>query len=225
MESELKTTDLLTQAAEWRLISLFFECPRGGWFVNVKELSREIHDRKLKEAARAAMDEADEGLYHSIFGPGGPCPSREVSYRNWVQPGMLLSELSAFYKAFSFTPATEEVPDHISVEAAFVSYLFLKEAFALESELFEQAATTADARDHFIKQHLSKSGEKFAETLKYSEMKYLQLAGEALFERTGKDPDGESTRKLPVFGDVERESMLCADSDTMPDPDVDMLFA
>jgi hypothetical protein len=138
---------------------------------------------------------------------------------------LLLSELSAFYKAFSFSPATEEVPDHISVEAAFVSYLYLKEAFAIESGLGEQAGITSDARSHFVAQHLTKSAEKFAETLKYSEMKYLELAGEALFERAGKDPDAESSRKLPVFGDVERETMLCGAGDPEAEADFDMLLS
>ncbi len=211
MKAQTDISGLLNEAAEWRLLGLMFECPIGDWYVNVKQLSKEVKDKKLKAAAAFALDEACEGLYHSIFGPGGPCPSREVSYRSWVQPGFLLSELSVFYKAFSFSPKTDEVPDHISVEAGFIAYLKLKEAFALESGMTDEAAITADASRRFIEQHLSKMAEKLSKTLAYSEMKYLIAAGEALFERVGKDPDGEEKRTLPVLPRVEDEEMLCAD--------------
>ncbi|MBK9162872.1 MAG: hypothetical protein IPM21_03010 [Acidobacteria bacterium] len=67
-----------------------------------------MNDKQLRRAARSAQKEASEGLFHSIFGPGGPAPGREVSYRGWVQPGYLLSELSTFYNAFSYQPKTHE---------------------------------------------------------------------------------------------------------------------
>lgn len=211
MEKDTTIDTLLRDAAEWRMISLLFDCPIGDWYVNVKDLSKEISDKKLKAAAQDAMDEACEGLYHSIFGPGGPCPPREISYRSWVQPGMLLSELSAFYNAFSYTPATVEVPDHVAVETGFISYLRLKEAFAVEAGMTEEAEITADAARRFMEQHLSKFAEKLSTTLVYSEMKYLRSAGEALFDRVGKDIDGDEKRTLPVFPNVEDEEMLCAE--------------
>ena len=85
--------NLLEQAAEWRLVSLLFECPTKNWREQVAAISLEISDQELRAAAECAQSEASEALYHSIFGPGGPAPPREVSYRESVQLGYLISEL------------------------------------------------------------------------------------------------------------------------------------
>ncbi len=126
MKTEIVENKLILEAAEWRLISLLFDCPTGKWFGDVNALGKQVADKPLKRAARSAQKEASEGLFHSIFGPGGPAPGREVSYRGWVQPGYLLSELSSFYNAFSYKPVTDEVPDHVAVETGFVAYLRLE---------------------------------------------------------------------------------------------------
>lgn len=191
--------DLLTEAAEWRLISLLFDCPTGEWHKQVSDLAAPLSDKKLKRAARAAQKQASEGLFHSIFGPGGPAPGREVSYRGWVQPGYMLSELSSFYDAFSYKPATHEVPDHIAVETGFIAYLRMKEAFALECSDTENAEITAEASSTFIDNHLSKFAEQMSTILAASGVEYLSLAGEALFKRVGKDKDKEKQRFLPVL--------------------------
>ena len=75
---------LLMDLAEWRLISLLFDCPNDRWFEDVAALAGQVSDKRLKRAASAARKEASEGLFHAIFGPGGPAPGREVSYRGWV---------------------------------------------------------------------------------------------------------------------------------------------
>ena len=71
-----KTSALLREAAEWRLISLLFECPNEEWQAQVAALAAEITDADLKAAAVAAREEAGEGIYHTIFGPGGPAAPR-----------------------------------------------------------------------------------------------------------------------------------------------------
>ena len=43
--------ELLREAAEWRMISLLFDCPRGDWFKQVDELADQMTDMKLKQAA------------------------------------------------------------------------------------------------------------------------------------------------------------------------------
>ena len=65
---------LLGEAAEWRLLGLLFECPLPNWREQMDALAAEVVDADLKAAAEAARLEASEGLYHSIFGPGGPAP-------------------------------------------------------------------------------------------------------------------------------------------------------
>jgi nitrate reductase assembly molybdenum cofactor insertion protein NarJ len=199
MNTDSGQNNLLREAAEWRLISLLFECPTKGWREQVAALAGEITDEDLKLAANAAQDEATEGLYHSIFGPGGPAPAREVSYRDWVQPGYLLSELSGYYNAFSFHPATQEVADHVSVEAAFIAYLRLKEAYALDCFDSEHASVTAEAAQNFIKEHLSNMVEPLSHSLALSGVRYLSLTGTALLQRVGTCKEKISGRHLIVL--------------------------
>jgi len=112
---------LAQDAAEWRLLSLLFECPTPEWRVQVTALMHEVTDTDLKSAAQDALDEASEGLFHHTFGPGGAAPPREATYHQTVQLGYLMSELQAYYNAFAFRPVTNEPPDHVSVETGFIA--------------------------------------------------------------------------------------------------------
>lgn len=209
MKTDELQNKLLKEAAEWRLISLLFECPTKGLCELIDSLSLEITDKDLKLAATAAQVEASEGLYHSIFGPGGPAPAREVSYRNWVQPGYLLSELSSYYDAFSFQPETEETPDHISVETAFIAYLRLKEVFARDCLDIEHANITAESSQNFIDEHLSYMAEPLAKTLALSGVTYLALNAAALLQRVGVKNSKSKIKALPVLSDFEDENFEC----------------
>jgi len=211
MESKIQENNLLLEAAEWRLISLLFECPVGDWQVQVKELAEEVKDSNLKKAADLAASEAAEGIYHSIFGPGGPAPPREVTYRSWTQPGYLLSELSTYYQVFGFTPETRETPDHISVETAFLAYLKLKEAFANECGDVDKCEITSQAAKHFVEGHLSKFVEQITKSLSFSGVEYLALTSAALFQRVGKDKDKKVRQILPVLDLTEEEIFECSE--------------
>ncbi len=200
---------LLNEAAEWRLLSLLFDCPKGDWFQQVSLLGEQVSDKRLSKAARAAQTEATEGFFHSVFGPGGPAPGREVSYRGWVEPGQMLSELSAYYDAFGFKTSTNEVPDHVAVESGFIGYLRLKELYARECGDDENAEIAADAASSFIEDHLSKYAEKLNSLLSQSGVEYLEAAGEALFERVGPDKDKLTEKFLPVLNDDEETMFEC----------------
>ncbi len=205
MEQKELTNDLLREAAEWRLISLLFECPVGDWKKQVGELAAEVADEKLAKAGEFAQEQAGEGLYHAIFGPGGPAPAREISYRDWVQPGYLLSELSAYYDAFSYRPEIPEVPDHIAVETGFVAYLKMKQAFALVCGSDENAEITKKAIGTFVDEHLAKMTERIAGQLSESDIDYLALAAGALLDRVGVDKDRRVRQILPVLADPDDE--------------------
>lgn len=209
MKTKIAKNKLLVEAAEWRLISLLFDCPNERWFEDVASLGRQVSDKRLKQAARAAQKEASEGLFHSTFGPGGPAPGREVSYRGWVQPGFLLSELSSFYNAFSYEPKTHEVPDHIAVETGFVAYLKLKELYALENDDAEKALVTSDASRTFIDEHVSKYSEKIMKLLAASGIDYLKVASEALFKRVGPDKDKGKQIYLPTLEEADEPIFEC----------------
>jgi nitrate reductase assembly molybdenum cofactor insertion protein NarJ len=206
MKKDRSREKLLLEAAEWRLLSLLFDCPNDEWLRQVKDISSEVRDKALRKAAAAAQTEADEGLYHFVFGPGGPAPGREVSYRSWVQPGYLLSEVSSYYEAFSYQPKTSEVPDHVAVETGFIAFLKLKEAFAWACSDIENAEITAKASKAFTAEHLSKYAEQMSKILKNSGIEYLTLAGNALFKRAGKDKERPKQIFLPVLEDEDELS-------------------
>lgn len=196
---EIREKELLEQATEWRLISLLFECPKDDWKQKVKVLAKEVKDPDLKIAAKAAQKEATEGLYHSILGPGGPAPAREISYSSgWTQAGYLMSELGAYYQAFFYQPITKEPSDHISVETGFISYLRLKEAYALACEAEEEIAITAQAAKKFIAEHLNIIAEPLAEIMSNIEVDYLDYTAKALLKRVG----ACQHKSLPVYQSV-----------------------
>jgi TorA maturation chaperone TorD len=222
MTSDAKTHTLLAKAAEWRLLGLLFECPVAGWKEQVAPLAAEISDPDLRAAAEAAQEEASEGQYHSIFGPGGPAPAREVSYHDSVQLGYLLSELSAYYEAFSYQPAGREPLDHVAVQLGFVSYLHFKEAYALACADEDHAAITREAIHAFLSGHLANLAEPLAAALRSCGLPYLDLAGKALLRRVGPRSTGKGSQ-LPVletpdeedlFGCGESPALLCEHSDS-----------
>lgn len=194
----MNPTHLLRQAAEWRLISLLFDCPVGDWRAQIAALAGEVADADLRDAVQSAQTEAAEGLYHSLFGPGGPAPPREISYRNWVQPGYLLAELKSYYDAFAYLPATPEVPDHVAVETGFIGYLSLKEAFALSNGEPEKASLAAAAAQRFRAEHLAWLAGPLAQELAASGVTYLSRAAAALQQRVGPAPETPSLT-LPIL--------------------------
>ena len=154
--SYLDSRELLVLAASWHLASLLLERPRPEWKSEIARLAAEVSDPRLTGCA-AQADQASEEVYHRLFGPAGAISPREVSYCGFEDPGRLLAQLSAFYHAFSFNPQREESIDHVSVEAGFVGYLFLKEAYARMRNAAASAAIARDARERFFREHLARS--------------------------------------------------------------------
>jgi nitrate reductase assembly molybdenum cofactor insertion protein NarJ len=195
---------LLQEAAEWRLLSLFFEYPTTDWRNQIGALAANIADPALQHAAQAAIVQGYEGMYHSLFGPGGPVPPREVTYLGGVQFGYLLAELAAFYEAFGYRPSTEESDDHVAVETGFVAFMKLKEAYAQASGNTEAAELTAAACRHFTEEHLSMLAEPVAQSLADIGPSYLAAASRILAARVGPPrrapaapPDGDEMNCAP----------------------------
>jgi nitrate reductase assembly molybdenum cofactor insertion protein NarJ len=182
---DLVAAQLLREAANWRLLSTLFSRPREGWRRELASAGGETSDLLIESACAAALNEASEGSYHSIFGPGGPAAPREASYRTTLQLGYVLSALEAFYNAFGYSPNAEETPDHVSVETDFVAYLFVKEALARSQESFDEAETAAEARASFLEAHLSYMAEPLHRSLTHSGVRYLETAAAALLARLG----------------------------------------
>ena len=194
---------LAHETAEWRLIAVLLECPSDSWRTQVRALAKEVGDPELKAAAESAQQEADEGLFHYTFGPGGPAPAREATYHLTVELGYLMSELQSFYNAFAFHPRTEEAPDHVAVETGFVAYLKLKELYALRCGDQGRATTAAEAVKLFITDHLSNVAEPLCGRLRDSGIDYLSRAASALAIRVG--PPARAPSPLPILQGTDAE--------------------
>lgn len=190
---------LLMEAAEWHALELLFQCPSAEWKQKLADLRHELAVPDVVKAMGLAIEEANEGAYHSILGPGGPAPAREVSYREIIQLGYLMSELTTYYDAFEFRPATSEVADHVSVEAGFIGFLRLKEAYARADGDEERVSIAREAAERFCKEHLSYIAEPLSAILNHSGEPYLELAGRALLRRAG-------PREKQIFEILDQET-------------------
>ena len=65
----------------------------------------------------------------------------------------LKADVSGFYKAFGLKHSGD-LPDHISAELEFLSFLFIKEAFALMEGDEDKVGLVRDARVKFWREHL-----------------------------------------------------------------------
>lgn len=200
--------DLLRESAQWRLLGLLFEPPQAGWREELKSLAAEVGDELLAACAQQAQQEADSGLYHSTFGPGGPACPREVSHRLTLVPGALLSELEAYYAGFGYRPICPEAPDHVAVEAGFMAFLRLKQAYAIANGFAEQAEMAATAAHRFLTEHLAVIAEPLSRSLQHSGIAYLAAAAEALRSRTG--PALQLPLTVPDSQDEADEYLDCA---------------
>jgi nitrate reductase assembly molybdenum cofactor insertion protein NarJ len=212
----MTATELLTdhelrlahESAEWRLIAQLFECPSDLWRKQISALAKEVADTELKSAVEDALQQANEGLFHYTFSPGGPAPVREASYHQTVELGYLMSELQAYYNGFAFQPRTAEPPDHISVEAGFVAYLKLKELYAVRCGEENRAATASESAHRFMQDHLANFAQPLYLLLQDSGITYLSKAAAALARRVG-PPSGASVPLPIVQGEQAEEDFGC----------------
>lgn len=211
--SDRRVLSLMRDAARWRLLGRMFECPTGAWRQDVARLVDEVADPDLQGAALAALVTGTEGQYHSVFGPGGPAPPREVSYRDTLELGSVMSELTGYYNAFGYNPTTSEPPDHVAVEAGFVGYLCLKEAHALAAGDTEHAAATAEAATRFRADHLALLARPLAALLAESDIPYLYRAASLLSARAGEpQPRSRLTVLQSAVESDDEDEFGCGDA-------------
>lgn len=216
-DADRAVVEPLRDAASWRLLGRLFECPDEAWRQDVERLRLEAEPGDLQRAAAAAVAVATEGLYHSIFGPGGPAPAREVSYHDTLELGSLMSELVNWYDAFGYRPATTEPPDHIAVEIGFASYLRLKEAFALARGRADEAAAARCAFSAFRAGHLAAMAGPLKAALAASGIDYLATAARVLHRRSGDPPRRPTLTVVPTgFPWADDDESTCGEPRRAP---------
>lgn len=109
--------------------------------------------------------------YRRLFGhtARGEVPPYETEYGSEAlfQQPQELSDVMGFYGAFGLilNPAQHERPDHISCECEFLSFLALKEAYALERQDSAMLEETRKAQRLFLRDHLGRFVPAFARRL------------------------------------------------------------
>jgi nitrate reductase assembly molybdenum cofactor insertion protein NarJ len=177
---------VLRDAAEWRLLGLLFEYPGEGWREEVGGLLAEVADPALRQAGLEAESSGQAGAYLAALGPGGSVSPREAGHAPLQDPGRILADIAAFYDAFQYRPRVEEPADHVAVQAGFIGYLKLKEAFARARAAAGEAEMAASAADTFRARHLALVAESLARRLAGADPGYLALAAEVLSRRAGR---------------------------------------
>jgi len=149
--------ELLREAARYRFFSLCFQPPRPGLKEEIENIYAEIGKSEIFNAF--SINEVNpDNEHHPVLGAGGACSSCESEYvgDRLGGKGLLMADIAGFYKAFSFIPEIEfRAPvDNISMEFSFLSYITLKEAFALYRGQDKEIQICADAKEKFQKEHL-----------------------------------------------------------------------
>lgn len=164
----------LELAAAWRFGSLLFQPPSDEHLAELRGLATEVATERRSAAAAliACAPEDWPAEFHRVLGPGG-CPASESSYDDNALAGRgpLLSRVAAFYEAFAYRPddVIAEVPDHISVELGFLSYLALKCAYAAHESNATALEVASHAYQRFVDDHLRWWIDRFAERIQGTE--------------------------------------------------------
>ena len=109
--------------------------------------------------------------YQRLFGHTvrSPVPPYETEYgaEALFQQPQELADLTGFYQAFGLTvkPAEHERADHVSCESEFLSFLALKEAYALEQRDTPMLEETRKATRLFLRDHLARFVPAFTKKL------------------------------------------------------------
>ena len=103
---------------------------------------------------------------HTARGPVAPYETEYGAEALFQQP-QEMGDLAGFYLAFGLTlnPAEHERPDHVSCECEFLSFLALKEAYALESGDVPMLEEVRKAARLFLRDHLGRFVHAFARKL------------------------------------------------------------
>lgn len=123
------------------------------------QLAAAVEDlTSVKEATVAGLSASYRRLFgHTSRGSVPPYQTEYGAEAIFQQP-QELGDLMGFYRAFGLTlnPAEHERPDHVSCECEFLSFLALKEAYALEHQDGAMLEETRKAQRHFLRDHLGR---------------------------------------------------------------------
>jgi TorA maturation chaperone TorD len=157
MKAIQKTELNLVNADLYRLLANCFDFPTKERLYAIREISVALSqagypDKEIQKLLTSLSESIDESeilnSYSTIFIKGG-VPLNESHV---MQKYDSVSDVSAFYNAFGFSPKSGENPDSIMYEMEFLALLSLKMTIAPNEEA---AMVTKQAYIVFLKEHIA----------------------------------------------------------------------
>jgi len=178
----MRTADDVTQALLradlWRILALCFATPAAQTLADIRQLCNGListlagSDHPLQEGlieladTVAKLDVVElEHEHNALFSMDVLVPAYEGSYQR-IERGSVIGDVAGFYRAFDLAPVDHSgPPDSLWNELAFVTWLSIKQAFALEQGMTDAAGITRDAMVDFLSEHLGRWTGAFSQRL------------------------------------------------------------
>lgn len=125
----------------------------------------------FKEISKGFLYPEDEVLqseHFRLFGPDPLCPLDITYYLSddIFMQAKLMADMAGFYRAFGLEMQENLRPDNLSICFEFLSYLCLKQLYAIEKGYDEKLKITEDAFHSFLNEFIKPALPKFLALLK-----------------------------------------------------------
>jgi DMSO reductase family type II enzyme chaperone len=230
-----ESKELLAKARAYQLLSMGFMYPDSKWFQSFSEFlssGKHQYNDTLSGMEQTIRDSINTNLdlkvmaneYHLLFTAGQALET--APYETEYIPGEVfaktreLADIMGFYRAFGLdiSPDLNERPDHVTVELQFMAMLYIKEAYAWNTDSTQRVEVCIDARKKFLKDHLgmwmpsfcsmieSKTGVEYYNMLSKLALNFLknELEDNKIKPESVKSPE-KPRRKLPMYTSEEED--------------------
>jgi DMSO reductase family type II enzyme chaperone len=160
MDTHISVDHAVRRAQLYLFLSSAFMYPEENWTDDWQTVTRIANDLNisLPEVGNwnADLDTLQSEYSHSIGLTGPLCYETEYGLPHEFRHSQELADIAGFYNAFGFSigGTVHERPDHLSVELEFLYILSLKEAYAIQKGMSEQAEICIDAQRKFLHDHI-----------------------------------------------------------------------
>lgn len=152
--------------------------------MNGANLTKSIHRllRKLDEFSLGNIQiEYVDVFGHTLSKQTAPYELEHLKNSDVYFKTQMLADLNGFYGAFGVEVQSKERADHISTQTEFLSYLIMKELYAIRKNLEEEKEVCQQAFIDFRQEHFSDWTEMFSENLSTKvEGEFYPIAGRFL---------------------------------------------
>lgn len=186
--------ELCEQSAEWVILATLLDRPGQGWRQRLRDQIAGIVDSELTVAVEMAQRERSEATYDCYLGPDGLLPSAETGFRNEADHPAAVADLQSLATFLEYAPAAGRRLDHIVELAGLMAHVICREAQAVSDGRIGEALYLEGIADWLRRGHLAWFTERFAQSLRNTEICYLSHVAFALETRV--HPPREDARPV-----------------------------